>query len=760
MSNMQKVGRPIAWAVIILIATMALAAIFGVGEDRPGRRDAVQPDISPVGPERTGPLSREAMRRYYEFENYTETGDLKAIKKRGTIRFVSLLGASEDILPREGIITLRNFELANKLAERLKLEAKWVQASSPDEAIELVRNGKADIVAYNLTETESRLEQVLFTIPIAQMSERLITGTDGPDISDAEKLHDVELLVAPNSTNEATAKRLIEQYPDANLTMLEVRVYEDRDSLVDMLNEKAGRVAIVDDNIAEDLHRYRDDLRLGAAVSEPQDIAWALRKDSKRLLGITNTFLTRNLVKAQKERIADWKAIKKSGVIRMLTYNRAASYFIWKGVLMGFDYDLAKAFADKHNLQLQVVVVPYDETLISWLKAGRGDFAGAVKNITQERLKQGIAFTTSYRETPEQVVSNKDRPEIHKIQDLAGRTLTLRAYSPFIATANTLRESGIDVEVNVAPPGVSIPQILNMIADGLLDATVADSDDVLIESSVQDQLLPGTLVSDPRPQGWMVMPQNHELLKKLNEFISDYRKTDAYKRKVATYFEPNKRFTQKLSARIIPGKDLSPFDTLVKNTSTDYNFDWRMVVAQMWQESNFNPRAVSPVGAQGLMQVMPATAEEMGFPPPVFEPGRNINAGVKYLNWVRDRFKSSLTTVNRLWFTLASYNAGYGHLLDAQRLAKELGLDPNVWFGNVEVAMLKLSEPRYFNKARYGYVRGSEPVQYVRNISNLYKAYIDVQGPEAGAQVPLRKKPEPGRDGDDGKDDAKTEVAD
>jgi membrane-bound lytic murein transglycosylase F len=665
---------------------------------------------------------------------------------------VSLFGASEDLLPREGIITQRNFELANKLAKRLRLEPKWVQASSPEEAIELVRNGKADIVAYNLTETEKRSELVRFTIPITQMSELLITGADGPDISAIEKLHDVEILAATDSTNADTAKRLIEQYPEANLTLREVQVYEDQDALIEMLNEKPGRVAIVDDNVAEDLRRYRDDLHVGAAVSEPQDIAWGMRKDSSRLLHVTNNFLTRNLVKEGKARIADWKSIKKSGVIRMLTYNRAASYFIWKGILMGFDYDLAKAFADKHNLQLQVIVVPYEETLISWLKAGRGDFAGAVRNITQERIEQGIAFTTSYRETPEQVVSNKKRPKIRKIQDLDGRTLTVRAYSSFIATARTLRNSGIDVEVNVAPAGVSIPQIFNMVAEGLLDATIADGDDVMIEASVQDKLLPGTLVSDPRPEGWMVMPQNRELLKKLNEFITDYRKTKQYQQKVAAYFEPDKRFTQKLSARILPGQDLSPYDSLVKDKSTDYDFDWRMVVAQMWQESNFNPKAVSPVGAQGLMQVMPATAEEMGFPPPVFEPDRNIDAGVKYLNWVRDRFKSSLTTVNRLWFTLASYNAGYGHLLDAQRLAEELGLDPNVWFGNVEVAMLKLAEPRYFNKARYGYVRGSEPVQYVRNISNLYRAYIDVQGEEPNSRAPLPIEAIP--------DEAKTEVAD
>ncbi|TLM78126.1 transporter substrate-binding domain-containing protein [Microbulbifer harenosus] len=670
------------------------------------------------------------------FINYIETGDLSEIKKRGIIRFVNISGPEEDMLPRDSIVTLRSLELANKLAEKLKLEPQWVKADSPQQALELVQAGKADVAAYTLTDTPAHRELVDFTVPLMQARHKLVTGKDGPDINDPKRLHDVELIVHPGSSYVDTANRLLAELPQANLSIVKVATYENRDVLADLLNEKDNRVAILDDFIADDMRNYRDDVRIGANVSESENIAWAVRKDSKQLLATVNNFLTRNLVKAPNDRIANWKEIKQSGVIRFLTYNRPSVYYLWKGVLMGIDYDLAKAFADKHGLQLQVIVVPYDETLIDWLKAGRGDFAGALKNITQERIDQGIAFTTSYRETPEQVVSNRKKPKIEQVQDLAGRTLTLRAYSPFIATGRALERSGIDVNVEVAPPEMSIAEIVAKIAAGELDATIIDSDDILMAASLQADLLPGTLVSDPRPQGWMVMPQNRELLKKLDIFLAKYRKTEQYQQKIAAYFEPNKRFTQRVSARVIPGKDLSPYDELVKNSSVEHGFDWRLLVAQMWQESNFNPKAVSPVGAQGLMQVMPATGEEMGYPPPLFEPDRNIQAGVKYLHWVRDRFEPTLPTIEKLWFTLASYNAGYGHLLDARRLAAELGLDPNVWFGNVEVAMLKLSEPQYFTKARYGYVRGAEPAQYVRNISGLYNAYADIASGDISVHEP------------------------
>ena len=143
----------------------------------------------------------------------------------------------------------------------------------------------------------------------------------------------------------------------------------------------------------------------------------------------------------------------------------------------------------------------------------------------------------------------------------------------------------------------------------------------------------------------------------------------------------------------------------------------------MYQESRFNPEAKSWVGAQGLMQVMPRTAKEMGISN-LKQPETGIKAGVQYLNWVRDRFEPELNVKARMWFTLAAYNAGQGHVKDARRLARKQGLNPNRWFDNVEKAMLLLSKKKYYSKARHGYVRGREPVNYVREIRSRYRAYI------------------------------------
>ncbi|WP_158681540.1 transporter substrate-binding domain-containing protein [Microbulbifer pacificus] len=660
---------------------------------------------------------------------YVETGDLAALKKRGTIRFVSVSVLEENVLEqfrRSEIVTQRHYERAMEFARRLKLKPVWMRAQTDQEIIEMLQSGKADIAVDSAIVTEERREQVNFTIPLEKIHQLLVTGRHGPDISNVENLRNVTLMVIKGTVLVDTAKEIIKAHPDANLTLQEIPFSEGVDQFIDQVNRERNAVTIMPSNIAKGVTEYRSDVRLGAQVSDLQSIAWAYRHNSPELGQRLDNFLTSTLVNPIEKRIADWKQIKESGVIRLLTYNGPTGYFLWKGVLMGWDYDLAVAFAEKHKLQLQVVVVPFEHSLVEWLKEGRGDFAGSFSTLTPERKAQGVAFSTPFAEMAEQILSNRKEPPITNLEDLKGRTLILRAFSPFSASAHALEKAGLGVNVELAPPQDSYMCLINKVAEGELDATIMDAHTAQIEASLRPDLIAGMMTSDPKPKGWMVLPENQKLLQEINTFIRDYRKSEAYSELVKHYLEPKSRYLPRMQARIVPGADISPYDDLVKASAAEYRFDWRMVVAQMWQESSFNPNAVSPAGAQGLMQVMPRTAEDMGFDPPLFDPERGIQAGVKYLRWVHDRFPESLDEDEKLWFTLASYNAGYGHLLDARQLAEKLGLDPDQWFDNVEVAMLKLSEPRYFEKARYGFVHGAEPVAYVRNISNLYKAYAEV----------------------------------
>ncbi len=144
------------------------------------------------------------------------------------------------------------------------------------------------------------------------------------------------------------------------------------------------------------------------------------------------------------------------------------------------------------------------------------------------------------------------------------------------------------------------------------------------------------------------------------------------------------------------------------------------------------------------MQLMPRTAKEMGVKD-ISDPASSIRGGVKYLDWLRDRFNADLPISDRLWFTLAAYNAGAGHVQDARRLAGQLGHDPDRWFDHTEQAMLLLEKKQYAKKARYGYVNGSEPVNYVRDIKQRFEAYVDLSRevaktlPGLSGQLPDRR---------------------
>ncbi len=670
------------------------------------------------------------------FKNYVETGDLEALKKHGVLRIVSLAADDDDLLPRATIVGQRHFNLARKLARRLELEPRWFAASTPEQALRMLAEGRADLLAGNLTKTDQRAKQFDLTVPIRKTRQQLVSGRHGPDVTKPDALKDIELVVMTESVFIPTAEALAAKIPNAKVRPRRLSRADTIDRLIDGLNKNPRLVTVLDSNIVDGVLSYRQDIKAGAFVSDDEDIVWAMRKGSSDLRKHINNFLTRNLIEEPTERGSDWSSIKKSGVIRFLTYNGPTSYFMWKGELMGFDFDLAQAFANEHNLDLELVVVPHDDELSEWLKAGKGDFAGAGITATPEREAKGIVFSHPLTQDREQVISNSQKPEIKTVADLNGRTLLLRKYSSFVQTAQKLKAKGISVTVKIADPDTSYERIINMVAAGRADATIVDGSTAEIETSLRDTLAPGPKLTEPRPQGWMVTSGNESLLGRINNFIDAYKKTDAFAQKVEQYLKPSPQLATLHKESLVPGKPLSPYDKRVKKIAQKYEFDWRLIVAQMWQESGFDPNAESQVGAQGLLQVMPKTAIEMGYLPPLFDPEKGLQAGVKYLDWVRNRFEPGISLENQLWFSLAAYNAGIGHLYDAQRLAEKLNLDANVWFGNVEEAMLKLSEPRYFKNARYGYVRGSEPVNYVSRISRLYRAYTDISSGDVTRLTP------------------------
>jgi membrane-bound lytic murein transglycosylase F len=230
----------------------------------------------------------------------------------------------------------------------------------------------------------------------------------------------------------------------------------------------------------------------------------------------------------------------------------------------------------------------------------------------------------------------------------------------------------------------------------------------------------------------MVRKENPALLKAVNAFHKKEYRGLFYNVTYDKYFKNSKQILSHIEERTDNSDSnmLSPYDALVRKHAEHYGFDWRLIVAQMYQESRFDPTARSWAGALGLLQVLPRTAKEFGIKD-LRDPDSGLHAGVQYLNWLFKRFEPELDIGERTWFALAAYNAGVGHVRDARQLAREKGWNPDKWFNNVEKTMLLLSKKKYARLAKHGYVRGHESVKYVRQIRDRYLAYLKLKEGDA-----------------------------
>jgi membrane-bound lytic murein transglycosylase F len=182
------------------------------------------------------------------------------------------------------------------------------------------------------------------------------------------------------------------------------------------------------------------------------------------------------------------------------------------------------------------------------------------------------------------------------------------------------------------------------------------------------------------------------------------------------------------------GGIVSHYDHLFMTYSRDIRWDWRLMAAQCYQESTFDPRAVSFAGAKGLMQIMPGTADHLGLSrDKLYDPESNIRAAAKYIAELQQKFSDIRDHYERTNFVLASYNGGAHHIRDAMALAQRDGRDPHRW-ADVSAYVLKLAQPRYYNDplVKYGYMRGSETVDYVSKIRQRHAGYQGVKSPHMG----------------------------
>jgi membrane-bound lytic murein transglycosylase F len=447
----------------------------------------------------------------------------------------------------------------------------------------------------------------------------------------------------------------------------------------------------------------------------------------------------RKIMAENKEFKRSFEAIRKEGVLRAATLSSSTSYFIYKGQPMGFEFELLQKLSEELDLELEIVVARDILELLRMLYEGEADIVAYGLTITKKR-KEYADFTDplflSHQVLVQRKPQNWRKMMLHEIDEelitnnieLIRKTVSVRPRTSYIRRLNNLMEEiGDEIYIDTVPLDIETEELIRRVADGEIKYTVADHYIASLNASYYPELDIRVPLSFSQRVAWAVRKSSPDLKEAVNNWLRKIKQTPDFNVIYEKYFEDTRDFRKRIRDDYYSpetGK-ISPYDELIKKYSANIDWDWRLVSSLIYQESQFNPIAKSWAGAQGLMQLMPATAKEVGVKNTT-NPEESIRGGTDYLKDMWNKWDDVPDSIQRVKFTMASFNCGYYHVKDAANLAEKYGADRYTWDDNVEAYILKLSDPKWFNDpvVYYGYVRGIEPYTYVFEIFERYDHYI------------------------------------
>jgi membrane-bound lytic murein transglycosylase F len=431
------------------------------------------------------------------------------------------------------------------------------------------------------------------------------------------------------------------------------------------------------------------------------------------LIGMSVLFLTREQLFGPDvlDRIMD------KGEIIVITRNNAHCYYIDRDQAMGFEYDLVKEFSEYLGVKLKIIIAEEWDEMVSKLLTGDAHIIAASFPINP-KWENILQFSNEYMTIQQQIVVNRDNAEIQNIHDLAGKKIHVRKGTSYQKRLEDLQKQGMQIEIE-ALENISTAELIRKVARGEFEVTIADSNVAMLNRRYFPQAVIRDVIGEKESLAWAVHPDADKLLEKINEFFIKIKKDGIFDQIYNRYYTDIEQFNyvdlqayhRRLQSR------LPRFIAIIKEAASKYGFDWCVIAALIYQESNFEEWASSPSGAYGLMQLTQRTADSYEIKD-LYDPIQNIHSGVRYLKKLYNLFQES-EGADRLFIAFAAYNTGQGHIRDAQRLAQKLNLDPNKW-ASLAKTLPMLREWEYFKDARYGYCRGNQPVQYVRQIMIYY----------------------------------------
>ncbi|NBB92975.1 MAG: membrane-bound lytic murein transglycosylase MltF, partial [Gammaproteobacteria bacterium] len=441
-------------------------------------------------------------------------------------------------------------------------------------------------------------------------------------------------------------------------------------------------------------------------------------------------------------RLTQVERIQARGSVVMLTVNGASTYYLGPEGETGFEYELAREFARYLDVPLEVIAVPSVADLIPALLEGKGDFIAA--NLTRSPPRQReLRFGPAYEQVMPTVVYRRGSPRPRSLDDLAEGRLALingTIYEPLLANG----------EVTVEPeirPHASIEDLFEALGSEEIDYTIIDSNILELNRRFFPAIRPAFELGEAQPLAWASERSDDDslvqimreffLLAEERGFLADlkqrhYGHVENYE-PVGTY-----TFMRQIRER------LPALRAHFEEAAARHDLDWRLLAAVGYQESHWDPDAVSRTGVRGIMMLTRRTARQLGIENRI-DPEQSIMGGARYLRSMIERIPDRIEYPDDLWLALAAYNIGYGHLEDARILTEIRGGDPDRWV-DVRESLPLLTQERWYSQTRYGYARGYEPVQYVENVRTFYEILLWMEGRDHPLLAGTRKPEAPPSD--------------
>ena len=417
------------------------------------------------------------------------------------------------------------------------------------------------------------------------------------------------------------------------------------------------------------------------------------------------------------------EAIRHEGVLRVLTLSGTGGETYDHPVLL--ERDLAKDFAQFLEVEVEFIEFVTVDEVVNALVEGQGHMAAAGFTRTT-RWEEEFDIGPAFYQVSHQVVCRRGGVRPSSLEDLLDASLLLDSEYSLQILLQDIYPAGEVLPQWRAEPGMATEMTLQRIWEQEADCTVAPSHLVSLNRRFFPELtveftLPGT-----RDRVWLLPQGSEELVRFQQRWYDQLEESSRLKSLLNQYYSHVENFDYVDTRRFLYRVEhlLPQFRQLFEEAGERYEIDWRLLAAQSYQESHWNPAARSPTGVRGIMMLTLRTAGDLGIRSRL-NAAQSIDGGARYLANLRERLPEEVTDPDRTWLALAAYKVGMGHLYDARGLARELGYNPDLWSDMQEVLPL-LAQPEYYRDLRFGRARGQEPVEYVTRIRNYYAILLRV----------------------------------